>query len=403
MSEAARCAASSVISMLGMNISDQDLLRMIAWEGEFMVSAVVDVAKSLMIVDRRNQLTVRDVNEALAVQKREPLYGYARQRKIDTKVVKFNKNVELVVVRDAKHPADHFTDLERYQYPLQVRFACDWVVQGGKSGEVDEAVTEESPEKQNIECGKLRAYFERTIEMFEEGGVNYQVALGRMSRSLGIGSLLPNYVEFAMKRLTTQQDDMDVVRKTVRLLRAIVANDAFNLLMKLEDVVGTVLTVLVRPRLNSCGDSDLREEAGELVGFLCQKYSSVIPTLRSSLAKELISVLFDEATDGYGMYGALVALSFLGYQVARCLLLPELERLSEWIGARNLPAWEQELVCDALFSLVGGLLQRDQTLMWSYGHCTYDGATMAGYRSVAGFLNSKLAYYQYGPDSLLFV
>ena len=403
MSEAARCAAGSVISRLGMNISDQDLLRMIAWEGEFMVSAVVDVAKSLMIVDRRSEMTVRDVNEALAVQKMEPLYGYARQRKIETKVVKFNRNVELVVVRDAKHPADHFTDLERYQYPLQVRFACEWVVDEQRGGESEDGVSEESAEKQNIESGKLRAYFERTIEMFEEGGVNYQVALGRMSRSLGVGSLLPNYVEFSVKQLTTQQDNVDVVRKTVRLLRAIVANDAFNLLMELEEVVGTVLTVLVRPRLNACGDSDLREEAGELVGFLCQKYSSVIPTLRSSLGKELISVLFDEATDGNGLYGALVALSFLGYQVARCLFLPELERLSERIGARNLPPSEQELVYDALYSLVGGLLQRDQTLMWSYGHCPYDGATIANYRSAVGFLNSELAHYQYDPDSLLFV
>lgn len=404
MAAASRAAVNVILSMLGIGAADQTILRSLARDGEFMVADILDTAKSLMIVDRRDRMTVRDINEALTVSGMEEMYGYAGKRNIDMKVVRFNKNIDLVVERDEPLAVDFFTDIDKYQYPLQSRFECTWVCIDGHACVSSEEIKKEpesEPVETAIESSKLRMYFETTLESFSFGGIDYEITLARMSKSAGIGSLLPSYLDFIRGRLVTEQDNVEVMRKTVGLLRAIVANDAYNVLMYIEDIVGITMTALLSRDTMTNEDVLLREEAGELLGFICQRNSTLVPTLTASVGNELVKALFDDGIDEVAIYGSLTALRFLGCQVIRNCLFPVLDKFVERV--LSLPAPDRALIGDGLFALVGGCLQRDQARMWEHGHYPYDNATAAQYWSIVSLLGMEMVQFEYGPDSLLFM
>ena len=68
----------------------------------------------------------------------------------------------------------------------------------------------------------------------------------------------------------------------------------------------------------------LRDEAADIVGMICQQFGKNYPQLQSRITKTLLNAFLDPTKPLTSHYGSVVGLSSLGYRVVQLLILPNL-------------------------------------------------------------------------------
>jgi hypothetical protein len=395
MGDGGTSAVQSIASRLGLSVSSFSVLASASRAGQVFVLHILEDALTLMSVDHRDRLSVRDINDSLAVQRQEPLLGYSSSRAPETATFTYSAGQDLIVYRDSTHRIDHFTNTEQCQYQHRPTFDCIWVFVENSfvaSAPPPPDAAPHPPEKSNPELRyvsrKLREYFHKVIELFHRDGQEFEATLSFMARSTAISALLPHFLDFITSSLKAPCDPPRDPRTLVKLARVLVANDSFNIIESVETLVSIALTILFLP--NSQGDLVLGEDIAELFQGLCDKYGSVFTRLRPRIAEELLKGILEDSCDSASLCGALGCFLSLGIETITFIFIPQLPHI--------LRKAVSPLVTDAIARVLGLVTWNDRVRLLGYGHLPLETSSLAWHRAIADVLGGQIAEFDACDD-----
>ncbi len=99
-------------------------------------------------------------------------------------------------------------------------------------------------------------------------------------------------------------------------------------------MIPPVLTCIVGKQLCENPNQNhwqLREFSANIIASLCQSYGGMYHTLQPRITKTLLKTFLDREKSLGTQYGALIALSYLGYHVIDLLVFPNLEAYGSYL------------------------------------------------------------------------
>jgi len=112
------------------------------------------------------------------------------------------------------------------------------------------------------------------------------------------------------------------------MIKALMENSTLYLEKHLHELIPSVVTCIVSKKLCPRPDFDnhwaLRDFAARLLAQMCKHFSTTTNNIQSRITSTLCKSLYDETAPLVTHYGAIAALSELGLEIVKFLILPRL-------------------------------------------------------------------------------
>jgi len=155
-------------------------------------------------------------------------------------------------------------------------------------------------------------------------------ALQSLASDTGLYQLLPRFVTFIGEgvKVNVAHHNLALLIYLLRMIKALMENSTLYLEKYLHELIPSVITCIVSKKLCPRPDSDnhwaLRDFAARLLAQMCKHFSTATNNIQSRITSTLCKSLYAENTPLVTHYGAIAALSELGLEVVKFLILPRL-------------------------------------------------------------------------------
>lgn len=416
MAHAANITVIDIAQSMNIDLNEE-ILNVCSRDAEMFILNILENAQILIETAKRQFLQVRDIKEILTVLRIPQIYGYSSIKLPDFVNVPYTNNMDLRLFKESTILLDKYANSSIGPYQVQPSFDCSWIVVNGNIVEDRESGSGKKAENTNQQANsvfnedetpiytysqQVNQYFEKSIEWFRAGGMDFEVIVSRMATDGGIGSLLPQYIQFIYDTLSSKQDDCNLNIRLLNLERALIINPSYNSFSQLDDLISIILTILFaqtnEKNILNPQNIQMRVDAVDLIKVIIDKFRDTETQINSQIAEELLKTIFTKNIDGFGFYGAILAFSQLGRQVIRLYLLPNVEKVVSQLMNADYYLIQKNLIYESLLQVVGTALFCDQFLMNQNGHYTYDACTLTHMSSLSQVFGGDLRPYMYESE-----
>lgn len=243
---------------------------------------------------------------------------------------------------------------------------------------------------------ELQAYYDTVTEAIKSDDLRFQeVVLESIRNDCGLQQLTPYFSQFILDEVPRNLSCLPRLRALMHMTRALLDATEMHIEPYLHQLMPAILTCVVGRRLGAnphasssssssslsspsssssasssstaiSPDNDhwsLRDDAAQLVEFVCRRYASSYATLQPRITQTLLDGL-DPTRSHTTHYGALVGLAALGAQVIELLVVPNVAYFYKTVLSPSLQATdavqlaEAQKVRGALLETVGRFFQR---------------------------------------------
>lgn len=162
-------------------------------------------------------------------------------------------------------------------------------------------------------------------------------ALQSLTSDTGLYQLLPRFVTFIAEgvKVNVAQHNLALLIYLLRMIQALMKNSTLYLEKYLHELIPSVVTCIVSKKLCPRPDFDnhwaLRDFAARLLQQMCKHFSTPTNNIQSRITSTLCKSLYDESAPLVTHYGAIAALSELGLEIVKFLIIPRLVHESKSI------------------------------------------------------------------------
>ncbi|KAF9582783.1 hypothetical protein BGW38_010763 [Lunasporangiospora selenospora] len=239
---------------------------------------------------------------------------------------------------------------------------------------------------------ELQLYYERiTSAVLSSDEVLRATAISSLQNDPGLHQLLPYFVQLVAEKVTQNTRNMSVLESMMSTVRALLDNDNLFIEPYLHQLMPTILTCVVGKRLGETPFENhwsLRSTATDIIVLICQKYGASYHTLQPRVIRTLLRAFLDPEKPLTTHYGAILALSRMGDQVFKTLVVPNLKTYSRVIepelSSSDMDGQQGGLLLDEDIVLDGQAADESTTLMSlkksEATHCL--GALLTGLRNL---------------------
>lgn len=155
-------------------------------------------------------------------------------------------------------------------------------------------------------------------------------ALQSLASDTGLYQLLPRFVTFIAEgvKVNVAHHNLALLIYLLRMIKALMENSTLYLEKYLHELIPSVITCIVSKKLCPRPDFDnhyaLRDFAARLLAQMCKHFSTATNNIQSRITSTLCKSLYAENAPLVTHYGAIAALSELGLEVVKFLILPRL-------------------------------------------------------------------------------
>ncbi|ODV89245.1 hypothetical protein CANCADRAFT_58223 [Tortispora caseinolytica NRRL Y-17796] len=325
----------------------------LAMDIEYRVHEILEEAMKFMRHSKRSTLSTTDINYALKVLNVEPVFGYESSRPI-----KFRP----VVGQPLYFIEDEEVDLEKVingplpKVPKQVAFTAHWLAIEGVQPAIPENPTPDEiqslpatikgldvsraaatasnvqvkPLVKHILSKELQLYFERIAEALTGDNADLKsAAIGSLRNDPGLHQLVPYLIQIISEQVTHNLANLALMNTMLDTVDALINNKTIFIEPYIHAIMPPVLTLLLAKQVG--GDNKdhykLRDYAGSIAIYLCNKYAQTYHTLKPRVTRTLLRAFMDPSKSPGTHYGALIALKGLGPEVVRLVVL---ENVKVW-------------------------------------------------------------------------
>ncbi|PRT52972.1 Transcription initiation factor TFIID subunit 6 [Wickerhamiella sorbophila] len=337
---------------LGIANLPDEVAKTLAMDIEYRIHEVVEQALKFMIHSKRTTVTAKDISAALRVLNIEPLYGYETGRPVSYKEVPVAAGQTLYYLdNDEEVDFDRLINEPIPKVPREPSFTAHWlaiegvqpsVPQNPHSGEIKAlppqvrgsqtvhsttALTHEvdvRPLVKHMISKELQLYFDRVVRALEDEDTK-GTALYSLRYDPGLHQLTPYFVQFVQEKISINlKSSLPLLRTMLDVVDALLTNPAIFVEPYVHQIVPSVLTILVAKHVGPEDNEEsfeVRAYAASLLRSISQKFSQVYYTLRPRLTRTLLKGFLDVSRPMSSHYGIVVALSALGAEVVRVVIL----------------------------------------------------------------------------------
>ncbi|KAI7739971.1 hypothetical protein M8C21_001028 [Ambrosia artemisiifolia] len=344
-----------IAESIGVGNLSPDVLPSLAADIEYRVREIMQEAIKCMHHSKRTAMISDDVDTALQLRKMEPIYvasGNSLRFKratrtkdlfyVDHKDVEFRQVIEAPL---SKPPLDtalvnHWLAIEGVQpaipenAPLEVLVAPydnrkpDCKEDGG-------SVDVKIPVKHVLSI-ELQLYFEKITDLTvsRSNSVIFNKALLSLATDAGLHPLVPYFIYFVAEEVTRNLNNFQLLFALMRLVRSLLQNPYLHIEPYLHQLMPSVMTCLVAKSLgNKLTDNhwELRNFTANLVALIFRRFGYGYHNLQLRVTRTLLHCFLDPAKALSQHYGAIKAITAIGPQVVRLLLLPNLDPYLQYI------------------------------------------------------------------------
>lgn len=327
---------------------------------ELRLRQLIEKANKFRRRGKRRVLKVEDINEALKLEGKEPLYGHkssgksmtlahfkerraqAGNGKLDTsssssasgnakKANEQEDSVSLIDVATKSPP----------RCPLLPEFSLHWLAVDGV-----QPMIAENPMLPASQAGDLGDHPQLPKELcqlyyrvtgilmtsdLESPGLRQVLTVLREDK--GLQELLPYFSQFIQREVKANSKSLNILRILMLATDALWNNPNVHVQYHLQQMLPAVFTCVVASKLcqpstatGSSGSKDdhwtLRKYAAKIIANMCINYADVFPDLQARVCKTYCDAL-ESGKSPATIYGGIVGLCSLGEEVIRHLLLPK--------------------------------------------------------------------------------
>lgn len=171
---------------------------------------------------------------------------------------------------------------------------------------------------------ELQMYFEQVTEaIFQDDHSHLEACLESVAQEPGITQALPYFTVFVSNTVRQYGRDLPVLFALMRLVSALLDNEALLMERYMHQLLGPVLTCIVGKRLCSNPRENhwaLRDFTADLIRRICARFSRHYPDVQSRVTKTFLQALSDPQKPLTTHYGAMVGLGCLGQHVVDTFL-----------------------------------------------------------------------------------
>lgn len=356
-----------VAESVGIGSLQKDVVEHLARDVEYRLSQVLEEALKFMRHGKRTTLSTQDISQALRLLDVEPLYGYESTRPLRFGEASIGPGQPLYYVEDEDMDFEKLINAPLPPVPREMSFTAHWLAVEGVQPSIAQNPTQAEtnsreltakgpganqtlaalsggdnvavkPLVKHVLSKELQLYFDRiSAAVYDVSNEELRVAaLASLRTDPGIHQLLPYFTQLAADKVTHQLASIFTLTQSLRLLEALLANNALYLAPYIPHTIPTVLTCMLAKHLgNSTQDPptthlSLRSYASSLLASIARTYASTSSTLKPRLARACLSAWLDTHNPWGTHYGAILGLTGIaGPAGVRSLLLPHLSAYSQ--------------------------------------------------------------------------
>lgn len=357
----------------------------LAPDAEYRLREIVQDSIKFMKHSKRSRLLPSDVSAALRLRNVEPIFGFSNHNRYKSPsslppltdpaatvgAPKLATSPAAAVPPPAQAPVPRFTLVEGTSdlffqednelsiksllqaqmpaLPLEVTVNAHWLAVEGNQpaisqnpmkkaqslSEKEEHITantvanetpsvEVRPPLKHALSRELQMYFEQvTGAIFQDDHSHLEACLESVAQEPGIAQSLPYFTVFISNTVRQYGRDLPVLFALMRLVSALLDNEALVMERYMHQLLGPVLTCIVGKRLCANPRENhwaLRDFTADLIRRICSKFSRHYPDVQSRVTKTFLQALGDPQKPLTTHYGAMVGLGCLGQHVVDSFL-----------------------------------------------------------------------------------
>lgn len=172
------------------------------------------------------------------------------------------------------------------------------------------------------------SYYEYVITGLKGNDPTLQHKLSKaLSSEAGLQQLVPYFVQFACEQISQHLTQLSFIRALVNMLNCLLQNPHLHCEPYLHQITPCILTCLLAKQLCATPQEDhwtVRDFCADIIVHICNEYSVAYVDLASRVSAVLHQSFLDLDKSLSTHYGAIVAISKLGTQCTKSLILPYL-------------------------------------------------------------------------------
>lgn len=284
-------------------------------------------------------LTVKDLNLALSASGLEQVYGFPSAVQLNTNC---SDKVSSIVIEDSKVSLAEFARNPLPKCPLLPDLSMHWLAIDGIQPAIPEnpLIIQEELNKSPILLPKEMQYFFAKVTgiLLSDDSTALMVAYTCLENDSGLQELLPYLSRFIYSQVKACTRQLPILINIMRATRALVGNKFIHLDTHLQQLMPALFTCVVGGRLSSEPNEDhwsLREMAAMIISSVCRKFSDAFPDLLPRVCRTYLEALSAEKSL-QTIYGGLIGLFYLGQNVIKNVLLPNIAFLIQKLQISNI-------------------------------------------------------------------
>lgn len=368
----------------------------LALDAEYRLREIIQEALKFMRHSKREELSTNDINSATRLRNVKPMFGFSCRKRKRTATTRANPSltnaspskrsksshstvnaksgtgdVEYKLVEGFSglyHRTEPDLQLKRIlqtplpPVPLEVTISAHWLAVEGKQPRIpqnpipkpeptttkEEAKLEHqqaqttqrvvirAPLKHDLSRELQDFFHQATKALLANQAIVLDKYLLSISQEPGLAEMLPYLSQFIANTVRRNLTNLPVLFGCMRLFHATLRNNAFNVVLYLDQMLAAAMTCLVRKRIGKNPREDhwmLRDYVAYLLRSICSKYSSAYKLLQPRIAKTLLEAFDGPKKSLPAKYGAVVGLAALGRNAIDSILLPNLATESKQMNS----------------------------------------------------------------------
>lgn len=369
----------NVTETLGCAALKPAVAESLAQDVEFRLREIIGESLKFMRHCKRRTLRTSDIDSALRVRNIEPLFGFNSLIPL-----RFRPSMDATNNPDAMTIDDEVLDVEAMlnaplpKVPLDLTFSAHWLAIEGVQPSIPQnpppaptlplhrnnnnednfsnrqnvmgetvlpaiagaAAAESRPTVKHVLSKEVQMYFEKiTAALKSESHELRQIAWDGLREDAGLHQLLPYLVQFIQAEITRNLTEPVILNSMVSAIDSLLHNEYLFIEPYLHQLMPSLITCVVARTLSKNqydrSHLQLRSRAAEMVAKLARDFGDLYPTLKPRVTRTFMRALLDLGKSLATHCGAIHALSLLGNEVRKIVLVPNAQMYMKYLQTRE--------------------------------------------------------------------